>query len=249
MPTTAADVPLPSPPQPSGQGASPFGAPRRVSTVSVKPDGTIVQPPKAAASDNSSASPSQPKRVTLASADPGATPAADHPTSPATPAPKKLSEPARPKPAADAEANKPAAKPKPRVADTTPAPQAADDAAGGGPLSITPQGHHRRTVVASADPAASPREAAPTQPNAVHGDSGFSIQLASSPSESDARATLSRLQRQFPSALGGGSVRRANLGAKGIYYRVRVGPLTRDAADKLCSQIRAGGADCILTRG
>jgi cell division septation protein DedD len=185
----------------------------------------------------------------LASADPGATPVSD-PASPATPAaPKKLAEPARPRPAADADANKPAAKAKPRAADTTPAPRADDAPDSGGPLSITPQGHHRRTVVASADPAASPREAAPAQPNAVHGDSGFSIQLAASPSETDARATLSRLQHQFPGLLGGGSVRRANLGSKGVFYRVRVGPLSRDAADKICSQVKAGGAACILTRG
>ena len=53
----------------------------------------------------------------------------------------------------------------------------------------------------------------------------------------------------FPSTLGGGSIRRADLGAKGVYYRVRVGPLTRDAADKICAQLKSGGAECILTRG
>jgi cell division septation protein DedD len=142
-------------------------------------------------------------------------------------------------------------KPKPKPADTTPSPRTADAAASpnGSPLSITPQGHHRRTVVASAEPETSPREAAANESNVARGESCFSIQLASSPSESDARATLSRLQKQFPNMLGGGSIRRANLGNKGIYYRVRVGPLSRDAADKLCSQIKAGGADCILTRG
>jgi hypothetical protein len=81
------------------------------------------------------------------------------------------------------------------------------------------------------------------------GGEGFSIQVASSPSESEARATLSRLQKQFPDALDGGTVRRADLGSKGVFYRVRVGPLTHDAADKLCSQLKAGGAACILTRG
>jgi hypothetical protein len=252
MPATAADVPLPQPPQPSSQGSSVFGSPRRVSTVAVKPDGTIV--PNAKPQGDTS---SPPKRPVVASADPAATPAPE-PASPVTPpAAKKPVEPARAKPAADSDADakppKPAVKPKPKAADTTPATSHAavdDTPASGGPLSITPQGHHRRTVVASADPQASPREAAAaSQPNTARGESGFSIQLASSPSETDARATLSRLQRQFPNMLGGGSVYRANLGNKGIYYRVRVGPLSRDAADKLCSHVKAGGADCILTRG
>jgi hypothetical protein len=30
---------------------------------------------------------------------------------------------------------------------------------------------------------------------------------------------------------------------------VRVGPLSREAADKICTQLKAGGAVCILTRG
>ena len=41
LPTAAANVPLPEPPQPAAQ-PSVFGTPHRVSTVSVKPDGTIV---------------------------------------------------------------------------------------------------------------------------------------------------------------------------------------------------------------
>jgi hypothetical protein len=250
MPATAADVPLPQPPQP--QGSSIFGSPRRVSTVAVKPDGSIAanaKPP----SDNSP--PLPPKRLTLASADAAATPVPDA-ASPVTPPPaaKKPAEPSKVKPVANADPDtkpaKPAAKPKPKAAESSSAtPHADDSPADGAPLSITPQGHHRRTVVASADPQTSPREAAANEPNAARGESGFSIQLAASQSESDARATLSRLQRQFPNVLGGGSIRRANLGSKGVYYRVRVGPLSRDAADKLCSQIKAGGAACILTRG
>jgi SPOR domain len=80
------------------------------------------------------------------------------------------------------------------------------------------------------------------------GGPSFSIRLASSLSESDARATLSQLQKQFPGALGGGSIGRDNLGSFGVFYRVRVGSLSREAADKVCSQLRAVGRKCILTR-
>ena len=227
MSTTAANVPLPDPPAPAGQG-SVFGTPRRVSTVSVKPDGTIVgnnAKPKAETRTEAKTETAAPKPMMVASADTTAAPAV---TGSVTPAPKKVSD-------------TPRAKPKPKVADG--ANQGADSSA---PLSITPQGRGH-SVVASAAPVQASATPAPEAAAASSGGA-FSIQLASSPSEGDARATLSRLQRQFP-GLGAGAVHRADLGSKGIFYRVRVGPLSREAADKMCAQLKAGGADCILTRG
>ena len=265
---SAASLPLPEPPQPSGDG-SVFGPPRRVATVAVKPDGTIVPsgkpkidavPPKRIVSADPvvpadpppAASPLPGAAAPSADAS-GSAPAAPAPSG-ATPAPKNPTDTVRAKPSpavvasgeADAKPPRAAAKPKLKVADVTPTSHATDARADGAPLSITPQGRHGRQQVAEASP---PAAAAAISPNAARGDSGFSVQLASSQSESDARATLSRLQRQFPSTLGGGSIRRADLGAKGVYYRVRVGPLTRDAADKICAQLKSGGAECILTRG
>jgi cell division septation protein DedD len=78
------------------------------------------------------------------------------------------------------------------------------------------------------------------------GASSFSIQLASSQSKSDAVATLSRLQKQFPDVLGGGSIHRADGGGTGVLYRVQVGSLSRDAADKACSRLKASGENCIV---
>jgi hypothetical protein len=251
MPTAAANVPLPDLPQPAAQ-ASVFGTPHRVSTVSVKPDGTIVSNGKPRVD---AAPPVKP--VTVASADATGSAAAPAATGSVTPAAKKPADTTRAKPtpiAADDQQAAKAAKPLIRPAKAKPAdaPQvdhSADQAANAGaPMSITPQGRRGRTQLASATPAQSAATASDASSNAA-GGSSFSVQLASSPSESEARATLSRLQKQFPSALGGGSVRRADLGGKGVYYRVRVGPLSRDAADKICSQLKAGGADCILTRG
>ncbi|SEE77389.1 Sporulation related domain-containing protein [Rhizobiales bacterium GAS188] len=233
MSTSAANVPLPAPPALAGQ-SSVFGTPRRVSTVSVKPDGTIVSngKPKTDAKPDIKADTTPSKPVVVASADTTTAPAA---TGSVTPAARKLADTTR-------------TKPKPKAENT----QADQHEASGAPMSITPQGPRGHTVVASAAPVQNiqpPAAAASgTSSNATSG-SGFSIQLASSPSESDARATLSRLQRQFPSALGGGAVHRADLGSKGVFYRVRVGPLSRDAADKICTQLKAGGAECILTRG
>jgi hypothetical protein len=82
---------------------------------------------------------------------------------------------------------------------------------------------------------------------AAAGASSFLIQLASSQSKSEALATLSRLRKQFPDVLRGGSVRRADLGSNGVFYRVQLGPLSRSAADKVCLQLKASGGSCIVT--
>jgi len=78
--------------------------------------------------------------------------------------------------------------------------------------------------------------------------SSFLVQLGSSPSKSEALATLAQLRKQFPDVLRGGSVRRSDQGSMGVFYRVQVGPLSRDAADKVCSQLKSSGASCIVTR-
>ena len=80
------------------------------------------------------------------------------------------------------------------------------------------------------------------------GASSFSIQLASSLSESEALATLSSLKKQFPDALRGGSVRRAEGNGNGVFYRVQAGPLSRDSAENACSRIKASGENCIVVR-
>jgi hypothetical protein len=57
------------------------------------------------------------------------------------------------------------------------------------------------------------------------------------------------LQKQFPGKLGASSIRRDDRGGAGVLYRVRVGPLSLDAAAKVCSIVRAAGKNCILTNG
>ena len=44
-------------------------------------------------------------------------------------------------------------------------------------------------------------------------------------------------------------IQRADLGAKGIYYRARVGPFpTRSEAIEVCEKLKAAGSTCIVTR-
>jgi len=78
----------------------------------------------------------------------------------------------------------------------------------------------------------------------------FVVQLASLRSEDEARATFGRLQNRFGSILSGfgPNIQRADLGDRGIYHRVRVGPMDRAAADSLCQRYQSAGGDCFVQR-
>lgn len=85
-------------------------------------------------------------------------------------------------------------------------------------------------------------------PAAPAGD--FVVQLASLRSPEQAQATFNTLQGRFGSILTGFTpdVQRADLGDRGIYHRLRVGPMDRDAANSLCQRYQAAGGDCIVQR-
>jgi hypothetical protein len=77
---------------------------------------------------------------------------------------------------------------------------------------------------------------------------GYAVQVASERSENEAQAAFRMLQAKYPKRLGDRAViiRRADLGAAGTYYRALVGPLrSADEAKRLCSGLKAAGADCI----
>jgi hypothetical protein len=56
------------------------------------------------------------------------------------------------------------------------------------------------------------------------------------------------LQRRYPSILGdrAADIQRADLGERGVYFRVRVGYPTRETAIEMCESLKAAGGDCIL---
>jgi SPOR domain len=59
------------------------------------------------------------------------------------------------------------------------------------------------------------------------------------------------LQTKYPKLLGGYTpiIRRADLGAKGIYYRTMIGPFTSaDQATELCSNLTAAGVRCLVQK-
>jgi hypothetical protein len=80
---------------------------------------------------------------------------------------------------------------------------------------------------------------------------GYAVQVTSARSESKAQAAFRALQAKYPNQLSGRQpiIRRADLGAKGTYFRALVGPFaSAEKAAGLCSGLKAAGGNCIVQR-
>jgi len=206
-----------------------------------------------------------------------AAPPASPQAAPASPEPKKVRTVTiranQPNNAADASAQPaatPAAPPRNAARPVSPAPKASAPPAGANaPLSIIPGSENEvavpapvrtRTPVAASAPVAL-ASAEPTnngEPTntvasgaATASAGGYAVQVTSQHSEADAQASFKALQSKFPTQLGSRQaiIRRADLGAKGVYYRALVGPFgSADEAAGLCSSLKAAGGNCIVQR-
>ena len=188
------------------------GGPRRVKTLVVRPDGSVMPPPEA---------PAAPQQAAPAEAAPAPAPqqqmAAAEPAMPAMPMPQAA----------------PAAAPAP-VAQAAPPPAAAP-AADPAPVAAIPP----KPKVAAADPA--PVPAKPSQ---------YVVQVGSKQNQTEALATFADMQQKYPTLLASyrPMVQKADLGAKGVWYRLRIGPIVdKSAATKLCGQLKSQGhPDCLV---
>ena len=231
-----------------GDSAQSIG-PRKVRTVVVRPDGTIVSSDAAPAPGDAPAStdavPMPAPTPEVPTVSPPATnddtaaiaggtggheltittnPPATTTTTPAAPPAPTVTHTPNPTPA-----------PKPT------APKVVATGGDGGPIDLTP-GASGGSQVASATPGG--QGALPL----VAG--GMMVQVSSQRTEDAARATFRDLQTRYPSILGGynANIQRADLGSRGIYFRVRVGPFASADAQSLCSALKNAGGDCILAR-
>ncbi|HEX6979373.1 MAG TPA: SPOR domain-containing protein [Alphaproteobacteria bacterium] len=97
-----------------------------------------------------------------------------------------------------------------------------------------------------------PRAAAPAQEAAAPPvRRGYRVQLAALRSADEARQAWSRLQRMHPDLLGklSSDVVRADLGAKGTFYRLQAGPLSDEAAARdLCRRLSEKKVGCLVVR-
>jgi len=182
------------------------GGPRRVKTLVVRPDGSVMPPPEA---------PAVPQQAAPAEAAPAPAPqqqlAAAEPAMPAMPMPQAAPAPAP-------------------VAEVAP-PPAADPA----PVAAIPP----KPKVAAAD--AAPVPAKPSQ---------YVVQVGSKQNQTEALATFADMQQKYPTLLASyrPMVQKADLGAKGVWYRLRIGPIVdKSAATKLCGQLKSQGhPDCLV---
>lgn len=69
---------------------------------------------------------------------------------------------------------------------------------------------------------------------------GSYVQLASISAESAAPKEWTKLKKTFPSLEGAEyRVQRADLGAKGVFFRIQAGPMSKDSAKSICDAIKA----------
>ena len=79
----------------------------------------------------------------------------------------------------------------------------------------------------------------------------FLVQISAVRSEDAANEAWSRLTQRHPELFAGArkSVERADLGARGVFYRLRAGSFeTREAASRFCDAYKQAGGDCIIVR-
>ncbi len=80
---------------------------------------------------------------------------------------------------------------------------------------------------------------------------GFVVQLISIRSRDRARPAWANLQKAHPALLGNRelSIQKADLGDRGVYYRVRAGFFAeRASARGLCNALKTRGQDCLVTK-
>ncbi len=109
----------------------------------------------------------------------------------------------------------------------------------------------------TATPQAAPSVSAPPkQPQtaavpAPGGATGYRLQLGAVKTPEIARTEWDRIKRQNGDLLGSlsMSVDRADLGDRGVFYRIHVGPIADAAqAERLCAELRQRGQGCILAK-
>lgn len=203
-------------------------APRRVRTMIVRPDGTLVpreDPAPVAQAPSEQAPSEQVPALAPAGAQPltappsietAATLSGDDEGGPTVETPETVS--VVPSRRVEPQAQQPVAQPAPQQVAQAPA----------------------------ATPVSAPAAAAP----AGEAAGGWSMQIASQPTAEGAQASYQDLARRYGSVLEGRGVNivRADIDGRGTYYRVRIPAASRDEAIQLCTRYKAAGGSCFVSR-
>jgi cell division septation protein DedD len=103
----------------------------------------------------------------------------------------------------------------------------------------------------AAKPAAQTAAATPAAtPAAAAGPTKYVVQVGSKKNQTDALASFADMQQKYPTLLASyrPMVQKADLGTKGTWYRLRIGPIAdKTTATKLCGQLKSQGLpDCLV---
>jgi hypothetical protein len=190
-------------------------------------------------------------------------PPPEQPMARPAPPPAPLPAPAPPQPQQTAALAPPAAAPPPPPAVPTPAAAAATPSPVAAPPAAAPPASPApaRPALSPAALAAarelgiavaenSPRPAA-SRAAAAGRAGGLRLQLGAMRSETEARGAWERLKHQNSDLLGRLSAVaiRADLGGKGVYYRIQAGPVAdASTADRICGELRQRHLACVIAR-
>jgi outer membrane biosynthesis protein TonB len=121
----------------------------------------------------------------------------------------------------------------------------------GSPPQAAPPASTRTQQAAAAPPGKTPPAQAAPPKTATAGVAGTRLQLGSVRSEDAARQEWERVKHKNADLLGTLSATpiRADLGDKGIYYRILTGPVAdQAAAERICSELKQRSVGCIVAR-
>ncbi|KQZ98454.1 hypothetical protein ASD64_15895 [Mesorhizobium sp. Root157] len=232
---------MPAAVQPEAEGQSDVAlvTPRKVRTMIVKPDGSLVprEEPQPAAAQVAATEPADPAPQLVVN------PTADEQTGAVAPATETQADqsPIAAAPASEtalAVAAQPqAAQPSAQSAVTPALAPVAPQRPAEQPVDIV--GEVKPDQVAAVNPA-----------SAVAASGSWSMQIASQPSVESAQSTYQDLARRYSSVLEGRSVNivKAEVAGKGTFYRVRVAANSRNEAISLCENYKAAGGNCFVSK-
>jgi hypothetical protein len=229
--------------------------PRRVRTMVVRPDGTLVpqeEPAPAAAQQQpenagqtASLEPADPSQNL---ADPSAAPEATASLQPSGSEPLKAPAAggtARESATPASQAAAPAAEPAPRQPEPT-SPAQAGGTPNSGPTVPSRPADQPMNVVGEVGG----EQVAAANTAAANAGAAWSVQIASQPNQAAAQSTYENLARRYGDVIGGRGVNivKADIAGKGTYWRVRVPAGSREEAISLCENYKSAGGNCFVSR-
>jgi cell division septation protein DedD len=82
-------------------------------------------------------------------------------------------------------------------------------------------------------------------------EDGWIVQVSSQRTREEAESSWNAMRERYASVLGSlqPSIQQADLGEKGVFHRVRVGPWpTREKAIEVCEALKAAGGSCFVAQ-